>query len=147
MSYATLAEAYTYAYGLLRGTPFTTASDGDRQKALDEATSRIDALTYNGEKTDVDQVNQFPRDEDTEVPDDIKNACTEIAIKLLDGYNDDLEFEDQRIIQSKIGSLSTFHDRSSPSLHKIAGIPSIIAWRLLLPYMVDPREVRINRIS
>lgn len=148
-SYVTATEGLTYFSTKLssRATPYNSASLDDRTAALAEATMRIDRLVFNGEKTDSEQENQFPRDDDSEVPQDIKDACCEIALKLLDGYDDDYEFEDQRIIQQKIGQLSTFHDRSGPSLHKLAGIPSIIAWRLLLPYMRDPREVLIRRVS
>lgn len=122
-----------------------TTVGGDKYKALYMATRIIDRLNYIGSKTETDQEHEFPRNGETTVPQDILDACCEIAISLLDGYNDDIEYENQFVQQQKYSNVQTTYNRPAASEHIIAGVPSIVAWRLLKPYLRDPNAVSLSR--
>ena len=124
-----------------------TADSGDKPKALIMATRIIDRLNFAGDKNSATQELQFPRDTDTEIPDDIKIACAEIAIELLDGVDPNKEFEDLAIVTHRYAEVVTTYDRSVVQEHLVAGVPSATAWRYLKPYIRDNRFVTVSRIS
>lgn len=145
-AYCTIAEATAYMAGRLFTDAWDDATTGDQTKALQMATNAIDKLNFRGELADDDQTLQFPRYADTSVPDDIKNACAEEAMSLLDGKDPELEYEGLR--QTSMGYANVRLSTSStvpPNI--VAGITSITAWRLLLPYLRDHTEVRLRRIN
>lgn len=145
-NYATVAEGDTYCGGRLNTDGWDTATEGNKTKALTQATRIIDRLRYKGSRTDTDQVNQFPRDDDTTVPDDIKNACIEIAIALLDGVDPEKEYENIRLGSQSYGPVrSTYKDKGYA--HLVAGVPSVTAWRYLLPYLDVTFEVNLHRVN
>ena len=111
------------------------------------ATEAIDRLNYLGEKTDSSQANQFPRDADTVVPDDIKIACAEIAIMLLDGFDVELELEQLKMVSQGYANVRSTYDRTTPPPHIVAGIASSVAWRYIKPYLRDVNSFLINRVS
>lgn len=123
------------------------ADSGDKPKALIMATRIIDRLNFAGDKNSATQELQFPRDTDTEIPDDIKIACAEIAIELLDGVDPNKEFEDLAIVTHRYAEVVTTYDRSVVQEHLVAGVPSATAWRYLKPYIRDNRFVTVSRIS
>lgn len=145
--YATISEAQDYFDCRLGTDPWDCASDTDKDKALKQATNIIDLLNYYGCKTDEAQVNQFPRDADTEVPQDIKEACSEIALALLDGVDPELEYENLAMTSQAYGKVKSTYDRSLMRENVIAGVPSITAWRKLKPYLRDPYTVDLNRVN
>ncbi len=145
--YATISEADTYFAGRLNVDAWDDANTTNRNKALIEATTRIDRLNFYGAMTETDQTLQFPRDDDTDYPDDIKYACAEIAFALLDGVDPEIEFENLNLVSQGIGNVRATYDRTSPPEHIAAGIPSIIAWRFLKPYLRDVRNFRTRRVS
>jgi len=115
-------------------------------KALTMATSIINSLRYKGEKTDSDQVNQFPREDETTVPEDITVACFLIANVLLDGIDPELEYENTFLLAQGYANVRSTYDRETPAFHIIAGVPSIVAWRHLLPYIQNLREIKLYRV-
>lgn len=145
--YMTVLEGDTYFQTRLNSTPWTSASTADKTAALTMATEAIDRLNYLGSKTDSSQVNQFPRDADTAVPDDIKKASAEIALALLDGFDIELEFEQLNMVSQGYSNVRSTYDRSSPPVHIVAGIASSVAWRYLLPYLRDVNTFTVNRVS
>lgn len=156
-NYIDVEEAQDYADEQLNVDAWEDAKDEDGSlwgepgtkcyKALTMATKAINRLNYAGDKTDEDQVNAFPRGEDTEVPDDIKRATFEIALALLDGIDLAIEMENQTLVSQGYANIRSTHDRSSPAPYIIAGIPSAQAWLLLLPYLRDNRSVTILRAN
>ena len=145
--YATEAEGDTYMGERLNTAAWDAAASADKDKALQWATKLMDRLNFLGEKTDENQVLQFPRDADTVVPDDIKNACIESANSLLDGVDPELEFENLSMISQGYSNVRSTYDRSRPAEHILAGIPSIIAWRFLKQYIRDIHTVDLDRAS
>lgn len=142
-NYCTEAEATTYFSGRLNTDAWDTAVSGDRTKALTQATTIINQLNFLGEKTDENQDNQFPRNEDASIPSDIKNACAEIALALLDGIDPEKEFELASIQQHSFGGTKAV--KNIIPEHIGAGVPSITAWRFLRPYLRDMYSIQLDR--
>lgn len=146
-SYGTLQEANIYFDNRLRSQPWKRSSIFDRSKALIEATRIIDGLKYKGDKTDEDQLHQFPRDAETDVPKNIEFATYEIALKLLDGVDPEIEQENLYATGSNYGGVRTTYDRTFLPVHIQAGVPSMKAWSFLRPFLSDPQEITISRVS
>ena len=147
MSYATVAEAQTYFDRVLNKGPWDCASTAEKTIALAQATDIIDRLNFSGCKTVATQLNKFPRDPDTVVPDDIKNASAAIALALLDGVDPEMEYENLHLKSQGYGSVRATYDQISPQPHTVASIPSVTAWRYLSPYLRDPHAIDIFRTS
>ncbi len=91
---------------------------------------------------------EFPRDEDTSVPQAIRFACYETAYSLLDGKNLDLEIEAMGISQiSYSGAQTTFNRQGAPVEHVINGVMNVTAWRYLRPFLRSPDQIKVTRIS
>lgn len=148
MSYITRADANTYfSTQKLFADAWDSASDADKDKALLMATNLMETIDYSGEKTVEDQTYQFPRGGDTTIPLDIQYACAENAYSLLDGVDVEYEYENLRRVSQGFANVRSSHDTGMLPEHKIAGIPSYIAWRLMTPYLRDKRALSIMRTS
>ena len=151
MAYVTIVPYADVTYGdaymadRLRTDAWDDASSADKLKALKQATAAIDKLNFAGEKADADQVNQFPRGDDTEVPDAIAQATCELALALLDDVDPNLEMEALGRTRQYVGDARTERDTSFAHDHIRAGIPSIQAWMLLVPFLRDPRILDVDR--
>ena len=146
--YITEEDADAYFDERLRTSPWddTTESSGDRLRALKEATRLIDRLNFKGDKTSSTQEREFPREEETTVPTDIQYACAEIALKLLDDFDPDMEVENLGIVSQGISTVKSTYDRSYVMDHLRAGIPSATAWSYLVPYLADSNAINVNRV-
>jgi hypothetical protein len=147
MVYIDVSAAGSYFADRLNTEAWDNADPADQYKALKMATDAIDRLNFLGEKTDDTQVNQFPRSGDTEMPQDIEEACADLAIRLLDGVDPELEFENLTMVSQGYANVRSTYDRTNPPEHIVAGIPSVTAWRKLKPYLRDVRGVGLNRVS
>jgi len=147
MSYATEAEAQSYFNQRVCTDAWDGASSAERDKALGHATRIIDRLNFIGCKADPDQENQFPRGTDVDIPNDIKNACAEIALALLDGVDPQLEYENVFMTSQSYGGLRSAFNREVKPPHVLAGVPSITAWTYLRPYLRDPLDLELHRTS
>lgn len=115
-------------------------------QALTDATRRINNLRFLGLIVDSEQDHAFPRGDDTTVPKSIQNAVCELANELLDGVDDNLEMSEQNVLSQAFSGIKSTHDKDVAQLYTLAGIPSAIAWRYLLPFLVDSRDLRIVRV-
>lgn len=170
--YSTRAEADTYFEERLHSTLWAASSVGDRNTALIQASRIIDDLDYKGMKntayvvwlpfkditlTDANklavndagetQTLEFPRGADTDIPDDIKEACNEIAFALLDGRDPDQDLEGLTEISQGFSSVRNTYTRAYLPEHLVNGIPSATAWRRLKRYVKDKGGTRISRVS
>ena len=146
--YGTVEEADEYFANRLHEYAWSNAEASDKPKALWAATLIIDALQFKGTKQSVEQILEFPRDSDIDVPEAIRIACYEIAYSLLDGRDPEMELESFGITLQKFGAVSTSYDRDKiPLEHLINGIPSSRAWRFLKPYLTDDEAIRLHRVS
>jgi len=81
-------------------------------------------------------------------PEEIRIACFEIAHALLDGRDPELEVEALAITQQNYGSVQTSYSRAgSPLEHVANGVPSVMAWRLLRPFLRSSDEITLSRVS
>lgn len=147
MSYLTVVEANSYFEGRLGTQCWDDSSPADQAASLTHATRIIDRLNFVGSKSDSDQDNQFPRNGDTVVPDDVKYATAEIALALLDGVNPELEFENIHMTSQGYGGARSSFDRSVKPPHILAGVPSFTAWTYLRPYLRDHLNLDLFRTS
>lgn len=141
-AYATLTEAETFFINRLSINSWDDATGNNKVKALNQATRLIDRLNFFGDVYDSDQDHQFPRDSDTETPQDIKDACCLIAAKLLEDAEDQRDAGNVDSLSFGKASIS-YKDTATPYL--ASGIPSAEAWDLLLPYL-RPAGIRLNRV-
>lgn len=147
-NYGTIAGGDTYFGERLNSEVWEDAIPGDRTKALIMATRAIEKLNFAGVKYGGDdQEAQFPRGDDTTVPDDIVYATYECAFAYLDNIDMDLEQENLGVVSDAYSGSRTTYDAGFVKDHIRAGIPSSQAWSYLLPYLRDPREVSISRVS
>jgi hypothetical protein len=163
-----IAEASEYFAQRLHETAWTDASDADREKALIAARGIIDGLNYKGHKhavytllqmnpfasqdeikaAEASQPLEFPRGDDTEVPEAIRIAEYEIAYALLDGKDPELELENLAVSAMGYGAVKTSYERSQlPIEHIINLVPSSAAWRLLKPFLRDSDAIKLSRLS
>ena len=167
-TYGTLSEANEYFALRLHSTAWLDSSVADRPKALWAATLIVDALNFKGYKAPVyallaatplatseeirtaeaSQALEFPRGEDTVVPEDIRRASYEIAYAILDGKDPELELENLGIVSQGYASVRTTYARNQvPIEHIVNGIPSPQAWRWLKPFLRDDDAIRLSRVS
>ena len=146
LSYATLAEAQTYFNSRLESDDWDDASESDKTKALVTATKAIDRLNYLGSKNDSDQTRQFPRYDDSSVPQDIKDATCEEAIMLVGGATISLEREAAKMSSQTFGAVKSVFDTDMASIHLSAGLVSSVALDILKPYLRPPGDVNVIKI-
>ena len=137
------------------GAPAFQISDGEpesggvlttrKYKALVTASEALNRLAYRGVKTDDSQVLEFPRNDDTEIPDEIKKACAEEALSLLQGRDPVRMMEEMRTKERAFDGARKSYDTTVIPVHIVAGITSGVAWDFLQPYLRDNRSIRIDR--
>jgi hypothetical protein len=149
--YCDLAEAQDYFDdSRLNAESWDDSSSEKQLKALKQATRMIDRLNFKGDKYSIFQANEFPRDycfnpDFAPIPNDIKIACCEIALALLDGVDPDLEEEDLGAMSEGYSTVRVTSDTNIRKDHIKAGIPSVEAWKHLLPYLKDPLSIFVRR--
>jgi hypothetical protein len=146
-NYGTIALADAYFALRLETDVWDNAVVADRTAALTMATAAIERLNFAGEVETLGQEFQFPRTDDTEIPQDILDATYLCALALLDGVDLELEQEMTGVTSDAYSGVRTTYDSYSRQDHIKAGIPSYEAWMILLPYLRDPQEVILRRVS
>lgn len=146
-AYLTVAEAATYFSERLHSIDWDDADSTSRTKALATATRVIDRLNFSGDKTDANQALEFPRGGDTAVPSDIQAACCEIAIELLSGRDLNYERDAMRETHTGYGAARVGYDATHQPEHLLNGVPSMLAWGYLKPFLRDPNTVTLSRIN
>lgn len=146
-NYITTEEADTFiASNKLQRDSWNRATDGDKTIAITMATRAIDRLVYKNEKTSSTQENEFPRGSETSVPQDIKDACAELAFEFIDGRDRNIEFDSLTVQGSRFGPVTSTSKGKTNRQHIAAGIPSFEAWTLLIPYLVDISSMTVVRV-
>ncbi len=113
--------------------------------ALMRASRAIDALNFEGTKTYGPQPQQFPRNGNYDIPQDIINATYEEALALTDGIDPQTEQSELNVTSEGIGTARQTYDRAFVLPNVRAGIMSPIAWGFLTPYLQEIRELNISR--
>lgn len=166
-SYASLDDAEAYFAGRLNADAWDNATDPNKTKGLLQATRSIDRLRFAGLKTadfvaNRNAINllgfilnpaspqaqdlEFPRNGDLLIPAPIIFATCECALAFLDGVDPEAELNLLNVTSDGVSSVRQGYDRSIGMDHFRAGIPSAVAWTFLIPYLADPREVRLAKV-
>jgi len=146
--YGSIAEADNYFTNeRLNSGVWDEAQVADKNSALVSATRLIDRLSIRGVKTVSTQVLQFPRDADTIIPQDIRLATYEIAITLLDDFDQEQEIRSLETTTQTFAGVRSTYDRSWLPDHIKAGIPSYAAWLNIMPYLRDIAEISLSRVN
>ena len=144
-TYIDKEEADEYFSTRLNTEAWEYATEQEKDRAIHMASRAINNLAYKGNKSSETQELQFPRGGDAEIPQDIKQACAELALSLLDGKDADYEFAGLSIASNKIGGVTTTSNRMLRE-HIVAGIVSYQSWKLLKKYMVDQNSMTIETV-
>lgn len=145
--YATVEDGDLFMRRFFNSNPWTSATRANKLLALATATQYMDRLNYKGEKTDAEQTAQFPRDGNTSIPLDIRNACILSANAILDGIDTELEYSNLYAMSLKFETAQISYSRERIPEHLLLGIPSILAFRLIKPYLASRQGFSIKRAS
>jgi hypothetical protein len=146
--YGSLAGASRYFSEQIYGQLWEVTPPDNQEKALITATRAIDNLRFAGRKTDLVQPLEYPRNGDTEVPQNIQRACYEEALARLNGIDPDTEYGNLNVTSRVFGlRVRTDYDVRTAPAHIVAGIGSKRAWDLLIPYLDPARGVTLRRRS
>ena len=115
--------------------------------ALAMATKYIDNVPFVGFKSDTNQVREFPRNNQTTIPDEVSAACCEVALELLKGNTIESMYAHAGIVSEAIGdSNTTYDDGLMKKLHDCFGLNSPEAARLLAGWVMDDEVFDIERV-
>lgn len=143
--YGSLTEANDYFAQKLYSDVWYSHDPDLRVKAMRDATQRIDRLNFVGIRTDSSQELQFPRNGSNDIPVNIKRATYEIAFQLLDGRDPEIEYDLLRKQTTGIGPARTSNDTKLIPMHIANGIPSLLAWTYIKPYLRDRSRLKLQR--
>lgn len=138
------ADAYfekKFNYQLWAGSNFTT-----KTRALSEASLLLDNFNYSGTKTEESQEHEFPRNSETEIPEKMQWACAEIAYSILGGYNVDEAIAQLSVVSQGFASVRATYARDRVPEHLRYGIPSILAWGYIRPYLQPADTIKVNKV-
>jgi len=146
--YTTAEEADEYfSETRLDTTTWDALTATEKEITLVIATRAIDRLAYKGSKADEDQEQEFPRGTDEEVPQQIKDACAELAFAYAEGRDVKTESENVHVTSRKFGPVSiTMKPDGLYREHLAAGIISLEAWYMLLPFLRNIDQIQVNRV-
>ncbi len=131
-SYCTIEYADEYFAGRLHAERWGQADESTKEKALKQATKIIDRQRLNGRKTNPSQPLAFPRYPDAEIPQNVKEACCEEALAILERGNSQRRKLQQEGVQSF--SLGNMSETYAPGAGR--GLLSQEAKELLRPWLL-----------
>lgn len=145
-AYASLSVAQAYFDERLHTTAWDNATETDKSKALLMATRAINRLDFQGIATEaaVALKNQFPRGDDTSVPDEIVWATCEEALTLLSRDPEETT-ESLYVLEEHFSGAKVKYNPDRVPRNVLSGIYSGEAWKYLLLYLRDDRSVNIHR--
>lgn len=146
MSYNTVEEANTYVSTHYLDTDenrlmWEKLSDENKQVLLNRGKSIIDHLPLRGRKTCATQTDAFPRNGQTEVPDDVKDAEVEVALVYANTDEAEIQNQYRRMVNYGISSYSIGNFSESilsyqkNSMQMLYGLASYEAERLLQEWL------------
>jgi hypothetical protein len=95
---------------------------------------------------DAAQTLEFPRGQDTTVPQEIEWATYEVALALIEGFDPEDAADRMNVIRQAYSAVRTTYDNSSDMAeYLVYGIPTARVWQWLKPYLVDSRIIRMRR--
>lgn len=146
-AYADISTAQAYFDTRLNTTAWDEANSTDRNKALLMATRAINRLDFAGRRTTAAAAlgNQFPRGDDTAVPDEIVYATCEEALSLL-GTTIEQQDASLYILEEQFSGAKVKYNSDRTPEHTLSGITSPEAWRYLVMYLRENKSIEITRV-
>jgi len=144
----TYANAY-FDDRIMEDTAWADATDASKNKALRHATRLVDQCNFVLEKTDEDQVREFPRNGETDIPEEVKQATCEVALELVRGSLPESSMKKAGIASENVGDTSrSYREGGAQEIVGLSsGLPSTEAAILLRDWIEDPREIDLHRSS
>lgn len=139
-AYITVTDAQTFLDGELDTEPWDLSDDITRAKALEMASRLIDSLPLHPAYVFIDRTS-------SSVPQDFKDACVLIAVRLLENSSINERVEGLKLLSYQYDKIKATLNPDSPAEHILAGIPDIRAFRLLKPYLIQLSAIRLSRTS
>lgn len=134
-----------------KGNKATVQTLLDSKGCSSDITAAIECDCITQDELQAASLNQnleFPRGQDTNVPDAIICACFEIAHSLLDGKDPEIELENLGIVSQGYASVRTTYSRSHvPVEHIVNYVPNALAWRWLRPFLRDEDAIILRRVN
>lgn len=143
-SFVTTEYAEEYFGGKVFAEEWDKATAETKEKALKEATRRINRLKFKGIKADSGQLLEFPRQfpqvssfafgyvEQSDIPDEVKAATCEEALAILKyGNSARTKAQEQNVVSVKMGDVSETYEKG-----RLGRLFSQEAYELLKPYVV-----------
>jgi hypothetical protein len=75
----------------------------------------------------------------------LKQACILIAVALLSGRDPEQEYMTLAHTSETFGKMSLTREAHDLPPHLLAGIPSLEAWRLIVPYVKIDQTITLSR--
>ena len=142
--YADITFADSYFENFLNAEEYTAEDNTTKGKALNHATLLIDNVGFMGSKSVSTQDRQFPRDVTRNlIPVAIQEACCEVALQLLQGFDVNDEHIDVNIISEGYANVRTTRDTDKVPEYISYGIPCLTAWLKIKPYLRNNRTVKL----
>lgn len=136
-SYITLGEAENILQGDRLYDAYSALTQEQKEKLITDAAMRIEALPLSGRKKALNQIMEFPRTDQEEVPYQVKYAQAAEAVCVLDTESESrISFQEQGIASVTIGKVSESYSGSSVSgIRRYKGLHSPMAYDLLKRYI------------
>jgi len=148
--YADVAYADAYFAERVGADGWAALDSAVKEKALKHATKLVDQCDFVLEKTDENQAREFPRNGETEVPDEVLQATCEVAFELEINSKIPTNMTKKAGIASEsVGDTSRSYGPGGAGevLGISSGLPSTQAAILLRDWIRDPRELTLHRTS
>jgi len=140
--------AFRYFNAMLYTDQWLTAPVQNQERALNMAWATINLLAFRGVKRVSSQTDELPRDFMSDLDmDAIYKAQCEIAFSLLKGDTPEKLMETYLIKRDTLAKATVEYNNTNIPENLLAGVPSVVAWRYLAPYLTDSRAIRISRAS
>lgn len=146
-SFVNLEDAEQFTVAVFNTEPWTSATDVQKLAALRFASRLINQLPFDGDKADPDQFLAFPRNEETEIPTAIQEATVLCAIRILDGYDPEIEAENMHMTSQTYSGVRSSYEAGRVPENMYMGIPSFQAYKLLVPYLRDRNAINLTRAT
>lgn len=149
-SFATLAEADTYAEARLNTTLWDAATDDSCNRALVEATRELNYLRWQGRRADDTQALAWPRDwarnpddpnydfyDTDEIPQRVKDATCELALQFIKNGTTDIAAlpGDAEVISKTVDVISKTFASPGQRRQGLRRFPSV--WRYIAPLLEE----------
>lgn len=111
------------------------------EKILDDPPTRNEIIS-----ADASQELEFPRGQDSSVPQEIEWATYETALAIIEGFDPEDAMDRANILRQRYAAVATTYaaDRQSQE-YLVYGIPTARVWRWLKPYLSGENPIQISR--